>query len=77
MSYSVFVCRGVAIFEQHCADHDIPVTFDAITQLYSDPNDLSPLPNDKTKLLVGVSEVLTVIICIYVSGQERTVAIQT
>jgi len=70
MSYSIFVCRGVAIFEQHCADHDIPVTFDAITQLYSDPNDLSPLPNDKTKLLVGVSEVLTVTICTYVSGRH-------
>eukprot|EP00775_Hariotina_reticulata_P012137 gene12137-12275_t len=43
--------KGVAKFEQYCADHDISVTFDAITQLYSNPNDLSSLPDDKTKLL--------------------------
>eukprot|EP00882_Tetradesmus_deserticola_P000572 GHRQ01000628.1.p1 GENE.GHRQ01000628.1~~GHRQ01000628.1.p1 ORF type:complete len:417 (+),score=187.10 GHRQ01000628.1:180-1430(+) len=43
--------RGVALFERHCAEHDLEVPFDTLTALYADPNDLSGLPSDKLKLL--------------------------
>jgi hypothetical protein len=42
----------VAKFEHYCADHDLEgVTFDVLSQLYEDPNNLDALPNDKLKLL--------------------------
>lgn len=45
-------CRGVAKFEQYCAEHDVPeVTFDVLSKLYEDPNNLDALPTDKLKLL--------------------------
>jgi hypothetical protein len=43
--------RGVALFERHCAEHELGVGFDTITALYQDPNDLSVLQDDKLKLL--------------------------
>uniref|UniRef100_A0A383W597 Uncharacterized protein n=1 Tax=Tetradesmus obliquus TaxID=3088 RepID=A0A383W597_TETOB len=43
--------RGVALFERHCAEHDLGVSFDTLTALYADPNDLSVLTDDKLKLL--------------------------
>jgi hypothetical protein len=41
----------VALFERHCAEHDLGVPFDTLTALYTDPNDLSVLHDDKLKLL--------------------------
>jgi hypothetical protein len=41
----------VALFERHCAEHDLGVAFDTLTALYQDPNDLSVLPDDKLKLM--------------------------
>jgi hypothetical protein len=43
--------KGVAAFEKHCAEHDVDIDFDVLTRLYSNPNDLSVLPNNKLKLL--------------------------
>eukprot|EP00879_Flechtneria_rotunda_P004147 GHRR01004394.1.p1 GENE.GHRR01004394.1~~GHRR01004394.1.p1 ORF type:complete len:413 (+),score=139.21 GHRR01004394.1:178-1416(+) len=43
--------RGVAKFEQFCAEHDIDVPFESISQLYEDPSNLAALPDNKTKLL--------------------------
>jgi hypothetical protein len=44
----------VAQFEQYLAERDIDVSFDTLSQLYTDPNNLDVLPNDKLKLLVCV-----------------------
>lgn len=44
--------RGVAKFEHYCAKKDIEgVSFDVLSKLYEDPNNLDALPNDKLKLL--------------------------
>ncbi|KAF8055915.1 hypothetical protein HT031_006554 [Scenedesmus sp. PABB004] len=43
--------RGVAVFEQHCVEHDLEVEYDTITQLYDDPNDLGVLRDDKLRRL--------------------------
>lgn len=44
--------RGVAKFEQYCAEHDVPeVSFEVLSKLYEDPNNLDALPTDKLKLL--------------------------
>lgn len=44
--------RGVAKFEHYCAEKDIEgVSFDVLSKLYEDPNNLDALPNDKLKLL--------------------------
>lgn len=45
-------CRGVAKFEQYCAEHDVAeVSFEVLSKLYEDPNNLDALPTDKLKLL--------------------------
>lgn len=50
--YWWILCRGVAKFEQFCAEHEVEgVTFEVLTRLYEDPNNLDSLPNDKLKLL--------------------------
>ena len=46
------LARGVAKFEHYCAEKDIEgVSFDVLSKLYEDPNNLDALPNDKLKLL--------------------------
>lgn len=44
--------RGVAKFEHYCATHGVEgISFDVLSQLYEDPNNLDALSNDKLKLL--------------------------
>jgi hypothetical protein len=49
---STLLHRGVAKFEHYCGEKDIEgVTFDVLSKLYEDPNNLDALPTDKLKLL--------------------------
>ncbi|KXZ41353.1 hypothetical protein GPECTOR_526g516 [Gonium pectorale] len=44
--------RGVSAFEQWAAEHsDAEVTFDAVTKLYDDPDDLSVLPTPRLRMM--------------------------
>jgi hypothetical protein len=44
--------RGVAKFERYCAENGVEgISFDVLSKLYEDPNNLDTLPNDKLKLL--------------------------
>jgi hypothetical protein len=44
--------RGVAKFERYCAENGVEgISFDVLSQLYEDPNNLDALPSDKMKLL--------------------------
>jgi hypothetical protein len=48
----VLNCRGVIKFERHCAENDIDVPFEVMSQLYENPYDMSVLGSDnKLKLM--------------------------
>lgn len=43
--------KGVIKFERHCAENDIDIPFEAISQLYDNPYDVSVLESNKHKLM--------------------------
>ncbi|KAF6258713.1 hypothetical protein COO60DRAFT_1089354 [Scenedesmus sp. NREL 46B-D3] len=44
--------RGVTKFERHCAENDIDIPFEFVSQLYKNPHDMSVLgDNNKLKLM--------------------------
>jgi hypothetical protein len=48
----VVTCRGVTKFERHCAENDVDIPFEVVSQLYKNPHDMSVLgDNNKLKLM--------------------------